>query len=126
MIFPRSVVLGFLLFLGSSGAVSDLSLFPFHFTIVKDLKASEMLLLESPESLFFFLSIFCRLSLSDLLASLVQDGVPLLLVKTFKVIGLDSVGCKHRLFRRWVLSHEIVAGGVLNVSALLQQLVDSI
>ena len=119
-------MLGLLLLLVGSVSIFNISLLPFHFTVIKDLEASEVLLLKGPESFFLFFGIPCGLRFSQLLAPFMKDGVLLLLVKALKVVWLDSVVGEHRLLGGGVLRHKVVTGCVVDIVLSLHHLVHSV
>jgi len=91
VVLPRLVMLLFLLFLGSADTNCDLACHSFKLSVFCDLKSSDLLLLNRPLTFFLLLGLLGRLLLSDLFSSFVENSLLLLLVETFKVVGLDSV-----------------------------------
>ena len=80
----------------------------FVLSICKHLHPSLLLSLHRQQFFCFFLICFKHLSLSELIFSLIHDCCLLLSIKAFKMVRLDSVGSKRRLFGGRVFCHEIM------------------
>jgi hypothetical protein len=101
------------------GSFSHSSLFALEVTVIDDLKTSVMLLLKSPKA-FFFLSLFLEKGLfDDLLVTLVKNGSLLLVVKTLKVVWLNTMRSQHGCHSCWVLSHEVISQSIGEFMILL-------
>jgi len=115
-ILVKVVVFSLLLLLGGAVTFFDSAQFALHVTLFKDLLASHVFGLESPEFLLLFGAGLHHLLFSTLLGAFVEDSFLLLGAETLEVVGLNSVGSKHRLFGHRVFSHEIMGGCEFNFS----------
>jgi hypothetical protein len=109
-------VLFFLLFLGSTGASSNFARNTFEFSIFKYLKATNLLLLYRPKFLLFFCRKLGSVLCFNLSRTFVKNLLLFLLIKAFEVIGLYSMGSKHRLFCSGVLSHKVMVQSVVELN----------
>lgn len=91
----------------------------FHFPVVKNLLPSDFFKLSSVQLVFLLLLVFHHLGLSHLHLSLQIDLINLILIKSFEVVWLNTVGSKHADFSLWILSHEVMIIGELNFVFLL-------
>ena len=94
--------------------------------IGQDLLSTKVLLLEGPQALSLFLLFLCHFSLTHLHLSLEHHLIFLLRCEALESVWLDTVVCKHRLFSGWVLSHEVMSIGVVDISGGLELLVGSL
>lgn len=93
-------------------AVGNLTGRLFHGAVREHLLSAQRFLLQSPKALFLLLRLLGHLVLPNLLGALVQHLLLLLLVEALEVVGLYTVGRKHRLLRGRVLSHKVGRGSV--------------
>jgi hypothetical protein len=113
VVLPRLVMFVFLLFLGSADTNCHFAGHSFKLSILSNLKSANLFLLDSPLPFFFFLSLLGGLLLSNLFSSFVENSLLLLLIESFKVVWLNSVGSKHGLFSSGVFSHEVMVQRVV-------------
>jgi hypothetical protein len=101
------------------GWLGHAALLSLEITVVNDLKAAHMLLLKGPQTLLLFALFFQERLLDNLLIALMENGGLLLSIETLKVIGLNTVGCKHWGHCGGVFSHQVVSESVLKLVLLL-------
>ena len=94
--------------------------------ISKDLLSTKVLLLESPQALSLLLLFLCHFSLTHLHLSLEHHLIFLLRCEALESVWLDTVIRKHRLLSGWILSHEVMSIGVVDISGGLELLVGSL
>lgn len=87
--------------------------------VFKDLLASDMLLLQSPQAFFFFFALFLHLHFFHLLGALEQNLVLLILVESLEMVRLDSVRGEHALLCGGVFCHEFICQSVTNFVRVL-------
>ena len=91
--------------------------------VSKDLLSAKVLLLHGPLALLILLLLFHHVSLSQLHVPLIHHLVGLLSIEALKVVWDDTVSGEHALSGGWVLSHEVVVVGEVDISGSLQLLV---
>jgi hypothetical protein len=101
------------------GGYSNVSLLSLHVSVIEDLELAVVLGLNGPELFFFSCHLFEELLLYNLLFTLVQNTINLVLVKALEVVALDSVRRKHRHLSGRVLSHKVVCHCVAELNVFL-------
>jgi hypothetical protein len=91
------------------GGLSHCTLFALEVTVIDDLKTSMMLLLHSPETLFFLSLLLEERLLNNLLIALMKNGSLLFVIKTLEVVGLNTMRSQHGGHGSWVLSHKVIS-----------------
>jgi len=113
-------VLCLLLFLCCSDTGSDLTELSLVFSVGEDLETSLLLGLHGKHLLGILLVLLEHFLFSELVSSLVEDGLLLSSVKSLEVIGLYSMWSKLGLLASWVLSHERIGQSELLVVCCLE------
>ena len=122
MILDGCFMLGLLLLLRCSNTGSNLTELALVFSIGEDLETSLLLGLHGMESSGFLLVRFQHLLLSQLVVSLVHNGLLLSCVQSLEVVWLDTMWGEGRLLGCWVLGHEVVIQSEILVMSSLELL----
>ena len=120
-VLPKCIMFSFLVFLSCTVCDCYLTMSLFHRSVAKHLLTAHVFLLKSPQTLLLLLVCLLHFSFSNLLSALMQNSILLLFTKTFKVIGLHSMWCKHRPFSCGIFGHEVMIKSelLLSCSSLL-------